>query len=252
MTSTKQSQDKIRDLVEYGLNENEAAIYLYLLTSGANAGATQIAKGADIHRQYVYQSIDKLLEWNLIQESSGDRVKKYKANPPEELEKSAKRRMLAAEDLARELNKISNVGNNQSFEVIQGARAIQQLESDMLRHADKDWECYIIGGATNLYTELMGDLLGKHLAEMRRRKLSVYYLGHESERDLYKKYIGEFENQHYKFLPNLPIGVTHMVIRRETVSFYSFLTPPLVYTIKSETVARNYKDLFMMLWEMGR
>lgn len=252
MTNTKQSQQRINELKDYGLSENEAAVYLYLLTSGANAGATAIAKGGGLHRQYVYQSLDKLLDWNLIQGSPGDKAKKYKANAPEELERNAKRRMLAAEDLTKELNKISNIGNNQSFEVTQGVRAIQQLESDMLRSADNDWECYIIGGATNLYTELMGDLLGRHLAEMKRRKLSVYYLGHESERPLYQKYIGEFENQHYKFLPNLPIGVTHMVIRRDTVSFYSFLTPPLVYTVKSPIVAHNYKDFFMMLWGMGR
>ncbi len=252
MTNNTQSQVRINELKDYGLSENEAAVYLYLLVSGANAGATQIAKGADIHRQYVYQSLAKLLDWNLIQESSGDKAKKYKANAPDELERNAKRRMLAAQDLAKELNKISNVGNNQSFEITQGLRAIQQLESDMLRAADSDWECYIIGGATNLYTELMGDMLGRHLSEMKRRKLSVYYLGHESERASYQKYIGEFENQHYRFLPNLPIGVTHFVIRKDSVSFYSFLTPPLVYTINSPIVAHNYKDFFMMLWSMGK
>ncbi len=41
------------------------------------------------------------------------------------------------------------------------------------------------------------------------------------------------------------------VIRRETVRFYTFLNPPLVYIVKSPVIAQNYKDFFMMLWEMG-
>jgi len=52
-------------------------------------------------------------------------------------------------------------------------------------------------------------------------------------------------------MKDLPQGVTHMVIRKDLVLFYSFLTPPLVYVIKSETVAENYKQFFMMLWNMA-
>ena len=49
----------------------------------------------------------------------------------------------------------------------------------------------------------------------------------------------------------LPSGVTHIVIRDEIVSFFSFPNPPLVYVIKSPVVAQNYKAFFMMLWGMA-
>ena len=53
-------------------------------------------------------------------------------------------------------------------------------------------------------------------------------------------------------MEKLPKGKTHMVICLDTVSFYSFLNPPLVYVVKSKEVAQNYKAFFMMLWEMAK
>ena len=53
-------------------------------------------------------------------------------------------------------------------------------------------------------------------------------------------------------MEKLPKGKTHMVIRPDTVSFYSFLNPPLVYVVKSPIIAENYKNFFLMLWEMAK
>ena len=97
----------------------------------------------------------------------------------------------------------------------------------------------------------MGDALTEYLELKTERTIHVKYLGTEDERAYYKQFIGKYENQEYRFLPKLPKGKTHMVIRPDTVSFFSFLTPPLVYVVKSPVIAQNYKDFFMMLWEMG-
>ena len=118
--------------------------------------------------------------------------------------------------------------------------------------ADESWECYIIGGATHGYSKIMGEQLNDHLDLMREKKLSVKYLGHTSEMSFYDQYIGVFENQEYRFMEKLPQGVTHLVVRHDSVSFYSFLNPPLVYVIKSAVVAQNYKAFFTMLWEMTK
>ena len=86
---------------------------------------------------------------------------------------------------------------------------------------------------------------------MKQKKLSVKYIGSSNERPMYDQYIGKFENQEYRFMKQLPEGVTHLVVRQDTVSFYSFLSPPLVYIVKSSVVAKNYKQFFMMLWDMA-
>ena len=54
-----------------------------------------------------------------------------------------------------------------------------------------------------------------------------------------------------RFFETLPEGATHMVVRKDSVSFFSFLRPSLLYVIKSPVVAEDYKQFFMMLWDMA-
>lgn len=113
-------------------------------------------------------------------------------------------------------------------------------------------EEFIIGGHSEGFSALMGDTLKEYLHEKNKKKIKVFYLGSENERELYKQYIGILPNQEYKFMQELPQGVAHMVIRNKSVLFFSFLNPPLLYIIKSPVVAENYKQFFMMLWNMAK
>ena len=73
-----------------------------------------------------------------------------------------------------------------------------------------------------------------------------------SEKDFYMPYIADRIDLKMRFLKEFPKNmVSHMVIRRECVLFYSFLKPELLYVIKSPIVSKNYEDFFMMLWDMA-
>jgi sugar-specific transcriptional regulator TrmB len=239
-------------LVAFGLSQVEASIYLYLLEKGRETGGSKIAIGTGLHRQYVYLALPKLIEAGLVEEVPHGKQAKYKARAPQVIETLGRKKALEASDLARELNLVSNIGNEQDFEVIQGKRAIQQYEMDLVAQADDSWECYIIGGGSVGYSEVMGENLESHLDEMKQKKLPVRYIGSVSERPFYQDYIGRFENQEFRFLDKLPEGVTHLVVRQDSVSFYSFLNPPLVYVVKSKQIADNYRAFFNMLWDMAK
>jgi sugar-specific transcriptional regulator TrmB len=238
-------------LVSFGFTASEAKIYLYLLEKGTETGGSKIALGTDLHRQYVYTALPRLLADGLVEEIAHGKQAKYKAKSPQVIETLGRKRALVAGDLARELNLVSNIGNEQEFEVLQGKRAIQQYELQYVMRAGADEEECIIGGASVLYAELMDEVLDEYLATKEKQKTKVKYLGTDDEKPFYDQYIGKFENQEYRFLSKLPKGKTHMLIRNETVSFFSFLTPPLVYTVKSPEIAENYKAFFMMLWDMA-
>ena len=238
-------------LISFGFTETESLLYVYLLKMGKELGGSKIALGTGLHRQYVYLALPKLIEQGLIEEVRVNKHSKYKARSPNELEKIGRKKALEAGDLARELNLISSVGNEQDFEVFQGNRSIQEYEIQYALRADDNSEEYILGGASHLFSTMMGDELLDYLAIKNKKNIGVKYLGTKDEEGLYLKYIGIYENQQYRFMEKLPKGKTHMVIRKDTVSFYTFLHPPLMYVVKSEVIADNYKDFFMMLWEMA-
>ncbi len=238
-------------LTSFGLSHHEATIYLYLLERGTGTGGSKIAIGTKLHRQYVYLALPKLIESGLVEEIPHGKQARYKAESPQIIEKLGRKKAIEASDLARELNLISNIGNEQDFEVIQGKRAIQEHEMGLVGRADDSWECYIIGGGSVGYSDVMGEYLSSHLDEMERKKLPIRYIGSASEQPFYKDYIGRFENQEFRFLDKLPTGATHLVVRHDTVSFYTFLNPPLVYIVKSKQIADNYHSFFDMLWDMA-
>lgn len=238
-------------LVAFGLSAPEARVYIYLLERGSEVGGSKIAAGAGLHRQYVYLALPRLIEEGLVEEVSRGKQHKYKARPPIEIEKIGRKRALQAGDLARELNLVSALGNEQDFEVIQGQRAIQQYEMQMLDELEEGAEECILGGASTAFADVMGDSLPEYLSVKNEKKIRVRYLGTESERAHYAENIGKYPNQEFRFMPDLPRGKTHLLVRPDSVAFYSFLTPPLIYVVKSREIADHYRAFFTMLWEMG-
>lgn len=238
-------------LVAFGLSAPEARVYIYLLERGREAGGSKIASATGLHRQYVYIALPELITRGLVEEVAHGKQNKYKARPPALIETLGRKRAIEAGDLARKLNVISNIGNEQDFEVLQGARAIQEYELQTVTHPDEGAEECIIGGASSSFAAVMGDEFEEYLELKEKAQIGVKYLGTEDERPEYQKYIGTFANQEYRFLPKLPKGKTHMVVRKDSVSFYSFLTPPLVYVAKSREIADHYRAFFDMLWEMA-
>ena len=241
----------IQKLATFGLSEAEAKVYVTLLEHGRELGGTELALLTGLHRQYVYLALPQLLRDGLVEEIAHGKQSKYKARSPHIIETLGRKKAIEAGDLARELNLISNIGNEQEFEVIQGKKVIQEYELQLVARGDESTSELILGGASSAFGELMGEALGDYLDEKARKQINVKYLGTDDERAFYKRYIGTFKNQEYRFLSKLPKGKTHMVIRPDTVSFYTFLNPPLVYVVKSPVIAANYRDFFMMLWEMG-
>lgn len=251
---TASSEEHARALAllqDFGLSTNESRVYIALLESGWELGGSDIARKATLPRQYVYTALPLLREKGLLVEIPHGKQSRYKAVPQGEIEKIAKRRLVEAEKLVQELSTFSRVGYEQDFEVIQGEEAIQRYE---LRVAETlgtgDWE-YIIGGASDGFAKLMGSALNRYLNEKKKKGIGVKYIGNGDERDFYKKFIGFTSNQEYRFMERLPKGVAHMVIRKDSVSFYTFLKPPLIYIVKSEVVAKSYEQFFLMLWDMA-
>lgn len=249
---TNENQHLLDDLISWGLSKIEAEVYLFLLQKTGESGGSKIALGTGLHRQYVYIGLQGLIEKSLVDPVQFGKQKKYKARTPFEIEKITRKRAVEASSLVEKLDKISAIHNDQDFEVLQGVKQIQQFEINCAYEGERGEEEFIIGGYAKGFADLMGDTLEEYLEEKEKRGIVVYYLGNENEKELFKKYIGVSPNQKHRFMKELPEGVTHMLIRKDTVSFFSFLTPPLVYIIKSKTVADNYKQFFMMLWNMAK
>jgi sugar-specific transcriptional regulator TrmB len=239
------------ELVSFGLSENEALIYLYLLERGEAVGGTKLATGTQMHRQYVYLVLPRLIELGLVEEVSFGKRAKYIALSPTRLEQIAREKVYTSQALIQELSKISKIGHEQESEVLFGTKALIEHEFEFEEKAEFNETQCIIGGNADAFIESMGDVYEDITRLDEKKKIVTYYLGSEKDKIDEKLHIGRQDRFHRRYLKKMPEGITHTVIRKDRVCFFSFLNPPTVHIIKSAVVAQNYKDFFMMLWDVA-
>lgn len=238
----------IEKLASLGFSRAEALIYVYLLEKGREAGVSKIATGASMHRQQVYMTIPLLLEAGIVEEVHEGSVAKYKARPPQHLERVARRNMVLAENLAQELQKISKIGNEQDFEVIVGEQAFRNYELQRSSQLPEGSSQYIIGVSSDRYMYVMQDVHDEYAQNLKDRNIKTYYLGGEAAPEIYNMISYHFER---RTLQKLKLQYMSMVISSGRIAFYGNLDPISVYAIYSEKIEEDYKQFFMMLWEMA-
>jgi sugar-specific transcriptional regulator TrmB len=254
MTTKKMKVEKpplsVKGLSDFGLTENDSNVYLYLLQKGTEVAGSKIANVLGLHRQYVYNSLEKLLGLHLIENITVGKRNVYKALPPYQLTKIAKQKLENAADLEKELNLLSTVGHEQDFEVYVGERQVDDFEINVLHNLKENDVQYIIGGSTQAFMEFFDNRYEEYADFARKKKLVSYYVGCPND-EPYVKRVKKAQYQfHAKILTDLPKTLISTVVRFDTVTIYSFAQPHIVYVLKSKIVADDYKKFFDMLWNL--
>ncbi len=258
-------------LAGLGLTENDSRVYIFLLERGVAFGGSKIAARLGMHRQYVHNSLQKLLEMELVEEvHNGTRPtsqglpddiaglrgarRQYKALPPQQLSHMARKQLDAAEHTVRELDLISTVGAEQDFEAYRGRRQVLEFEERLVDGLKDDEVQYIIGGGSETFVNFFGEQYEEISRVAAKKGLKTLYVGNPGEVEwLRGRVAGVFGDRfQVRLLDTLPKTIVQTVIRFDTVTFYAFGNPPLVYFLKSKTVAEDYKKFFMMLWDMAK
>ena len=238
-------------LSQFGLTDTDARIYILLLERGLSFGGSKIAARLSLHRQYVHNSLRKLLSLGLIEEIPvGARVQ-YKALPPQYLTSVARKQLENAERVAHELERISSVGAEQDFEVYRGTRQIFTFEEELVHSIKENETQYIIGGGAEAFITFYGDQYEPLSLVAKNKGLISKYVGCQEEIPWLNRAQAAHSKFEYRILPTLPKTIVQTVIRLDSVTFYTFGNPPLVYIVKSKTVADDYKKFFDMLWHMA-
>ncbi|MDP2630041.1 MAG: hypothetical protein Q8P56_01400, partial [Candidatus Uhrbacteria bacterium] len=121
-------------------------------------------------------------------------------------------------------------------------------EMDYAERAKHGEEEFIIGSNTQGFENVMGEYLDEYTEIKDRKEMKIYYIGGGGQETARYKTQKSFIP---RVLPGLSQKVANMAIRGDEVLFYSFLTPPVLYVLKAKAVAEDYKNFFMLLWNMA-
>lgn len=143
-----------KDLGKLGLSENEAKIYIALLSGGAMT-ASNASKRTQIKRPTAYLALENLKKLGLVSENLDKKTKIFKPEPPEKLSKLTKkmrREIIAAELKLEELmpalksieNKILETPKISFYESLGGVKSM--LDDVIL--TKEPW--YFFGSSENI------------------------------------------------------------------------------------------------------
>lgn len=139
------------ELIEYGLNEKEAEIYLAALREGSST-ANRISELTGIRRSTVYEVVESLKKKGLIGQVRKDKKFYFTASKPTTLVKSIKEKEEKIKKIIPDLEKISNTRIEKSkVESYEGLRGIKAISEEML-FSKEIW----IYGSSNIADKILG------------------------------------------------------------------------------------------------
>lgn len=233
-------------LQEFGLTQNEAAVYLALLQLGPSPVAA-IAKRAGLKRPTTYLILDDLIQKNLVAIVPQEKRRLFIALPPDRLREQLQRKIEMVEKALPELVALYRTQTKKP--------AIQFFESRE--------------GILNVYRDIsnapMKEMLGffspavipKEFDEVYEPFIHLYKNRHIKGREIVSaKNPKHFYLEKLKNLPNYEVRISpaphrffnDTFIYADKISIISF-KKRFALTIENEEVAGSFRSLFELAWQ---
>ena len=233
-----------KQLKELGLTDNETNIYLTLLKFGA-LNPTQLAKKTGLHRSYIYDTTEKLLEKGIINTILIKNKKHFQPVNPKILKQQLEIKLDHLNNIIPNLTNLFKATKEPTrVELHKGKRVYRTLIKDVISTLRKDNEALIIGIDENiLINEIEPIYLKQYLNIIKRKNIKERIIIKKGSKKLKHK------NIKYKELEKEYIGNTAQIIYQDKVAIFILGTPLHLIIIENKQVAQTYRKQFELMWK---
>lgn len=243
----------LKELQELGLTKNEASVYDVLLQR-KSATAGQIIKETRLHRNIVYENLDKLIEKGIVSFIHEGKRRVYQAEPLHVLvelfkkqEQEVKQKQEIAEKLKKLVEKTKAYPSVQEASIFRGVKGIMEVMHITLEQNAN----YVVLGAPQQSVELMPPAFWENFnKKLQEKKTKVRLLFNESLREWSKKI--KHPTNEIRFLPQQFDSLTETNICKDYVFIFTWSSTPLVISIRDKHLAEGYKKYFEYLWKVAK
>lgn len=254
---TSENNVLVKQLIEFGLSEKEAKIYLALLELEV-ATVNEAAETADINRSSAYVVMDALKKKGLVSTSEG-KIQKYVAVSPEMLLREAKDRVIKTSEIEGKISDIipelkamhKDTKHKPKVRVYEGKEGVKEAYWSLFTTRTTVKELRAYANPVNLFKYVPNFI--EHDNERGKRRIKMYAINPATKEmlELYKK-----------IRPQPPYEIA--LIPEEKWKFYSdigiygdqtaFLAPRGEYgiIIESKEITDLLKANFDLAWEEAK
>lgn len=235
-------------LEELGLTKNEVKVYINLLELGSTP-AGPLIKRVGMHRAAVYNLLDLLVDKGLVSYALKSNRKHFSADDPKRLTEYLETKKTLLNEKAIRLKKLipelkmkkQIATKEQEGTIFMGKRGIKTILEDVLQQK-KEW---LVFGAEGKFKELFPWYFKHHHEKRAKLKIPLKIICNESLR----KRILPFAKVRY--LPKTYINPATTYVYKNTVAIIIWEPNAQAFVIKSEQVAKSYRNFFEMLWNVA-
>ncbi len=248
-------------LVQIGLNEDEAEVYMSLIETGETT-AGPVIKKTGLHRQIIYTTLERLEKRGLVHVTTKRGIKHWISAYPEVIREEIDRKEKIASEVIPELLNLRALSHHgQEVRIYEGPEGFAAMQVEGLARIPEGCFYRVVGSSPKLFTETMASVGRLEEFESRRieRKILIELIFSESEREakrvVYDQYFKDQPKalqRRYRFLPeerNSPVGIH---IWHDTVVLVIYGSPLLTIEIKSKSLTEDFLQYFKHLWELAK
>lgn len=242
---------KPEDFLPLGLNLNEARVYLSLIQN-AKATASTIIKHLGVHRNIVYDNLDKLSEKGLVSFviEKGKRI--YFPKDPSTIidylnqeKEQVNKKIVLANKLTKQLEQELNTHSQSGVELFQGIQGIKRVLELTLKNTNSTR--YVIG-ISNYSTEVLGKTYWNNYNKKTQDKKIKNILLLNPDYNETTSMIKTHKNT-IRILPNKASQKVEINLFDKKVALIVYSTKPTAVLIQDEHIYQTYLLQFNQLWQ---
>lgn len=235
-------------LKETGLSDNEASVYLAMLSLGPTT-ILSLARVTNIKRPTVYLVIESLKQKGLVSINLKGFKKLYVAENPDKLESVLENKTKQFKKHLSEFSAIFNLKESQStIKYYEGLEAIKNIYDQLLKDIEPG-DDYLVLSDAKQWLALDKDYFMDFTERRGMLPIKIRLLMQDSDE---AKYLHKFQrnfNYQSKILPKETKLTTNLIITPKRVVINQLTSPVMAIVIENQSIIDMHKEMFEIMWK---
>ncbi len=236
-----------KTLADIGLTENEAAVYLALLSLGPTT-ALKVARTTGIKRSTIYLTLETLKQRGLVALEMRGFKTLFVAENPEKLDAVLEERKLRlGRDLPELLSLYNLKGGESIMKFYEGFAGLKQVYESMIRDI-RPHEKYLVLSHLEPVTGLDPDFFEDFFRRRSKLDIDIRLLLQDTPEARRRKQFEKNFNEHIKILPPEVSLVTNLVVIPRRVLIQQSRPPVFGVVIENKSIIEMHQQMFEIMW----
>ena len=235
--------DALSSLIDLGLKEKEARVYLALLRRG-ECPVGGVVEATGLKPRTAYDCLNSLVREGLAALSEKNGVKQYTASAPNALLASASEKLAKAETAVGELEKIRKSRPEPSIQVFKGAKGVRSVFADKLSVGKT---IYWYAGSMQGGRVFVKDYY--RIWNAKRVKLGIPIRMILIDKPEVKKFLAGEKLFEGRTIPEAQFSNVVWWLYGSKMAMVFWREEPLVILIEDDELATTYRNFFNLVWK---